>query len=120
MKFLVQLIFVFCICKIGELISSVLPFAFPSTIISMLLLLALLLIGIVKEEHVDTGCDFLLKHMTFFFIPSGVAIIEKYDLLKGNITVLLLVCFLTTVITFATTAFSVLAVMKLQKRGTKE
>jgi holin-like protein len=119
-KFIVQLIFVFLVCKVGEMIGELLPFAFPSTIISMLLLLLLLLVGIVKEEHVNLSCDFLLKHMSFFFIPSGVAIIEKYDLLKGNIPVLFFICFLTTIITFAATAFSVIAVMRIQKKGAEK
>ena len=44
---------------------------------------------------------------------------EKYDLLKGNIAVLLLVCFLTTITTFAATAYTVKAVMHWQNRGAK-
>ncbi|MEE1313038.1 MAG: CidA/LrgA family protein [Lachnospiraceae bacterium] len=120
MLFLLQLLFVFFICKLGEFISSLLPFTFPSTVISMFLLLILLLTGIVKEKQVDKSCDFLLKHMAFFFVPSGVAIIEKYDLLKGNIGILLFICLLTTIITFAATAFTVTAVMKLQDKRRKK
>ena len=41
MKLLKQLAFLFILCLIGEYISSILPFAFPAGIISMIILLIL-------------------------------------------------------------------------------
>ncbi len=115
-KLLVQIGIVFGICLLGEWIASLLPFVFPSSVISMILLFLLLLIGLLKVEHIREKTDFLLKNMAFFFIPSGVALMEQTELLKGKILPLLLICLLTTIITFAVSAFTIRLVMKWQNR----
>ena len=74
-KLLVQIGIVFGICLVGEGIAAVLPFAFPASVLSMLLLFVLLLCGVLKVEHIREKGDFLLKNMAFFFIPSGVALL---------------------------------------------
>ena len=51
------------------------------------------------------------------FIPAGVAIIEQFDLLKECLFPFLLICFVTTIITFAATAYTVKAVMAVQKKA---
>ena len=61
MEILLQLCIILGACLAGELIAAVLPFAFPSSVIAMLLLLALLLLGFLKEKQVQTVGDFLLK-----------------------------------------------------------
>ena len=72
--------------------------------------------GLLKVEHIREKTDFLLKNMAFFFIPSGVALMEQTELLKGKILPLLLICLLTTIITFAVSAFTIRLVMKWQNR----
>ena len=88
-KLLVQIGIVFGICLVGEGIAAILPFAFPASVLSMLLLFVLLLCGVLKVEHIREKGDFLLKNMAFFFIPSGVALLEQVDFLKGKIMILL-------------------------------
>lgn len=120
-KLLVQIGIVFGICLVGEGIAAVLPFAFPASVLSMLLLLfVLLLCGVLKVEHIREKGDFLLKNMAFFFIPSGVALLEQVDFLKGKIMILLLICLITMVLTFAATAFTVRLVSRWQKHLKKE
>ena len=43
---------------------------FPASVISMLLLMALLLTGVVKERRIQTVSRFLVTNMGLFFIPS--------------------------------------------------
>ncbi|MGN0409962.1 MAG: CidA/LrgA family protein [Candidatus Fimousia sp.] len=116
MKLLLQLLLLFVICQIGKGCAALLPFSFPSSIVSMILLFLLLLVGIIKEAQIEKGCDFLLKHMALFFVPSGVAIMNEYSLLKGKILILLFICVFTTVITFTVTAYTVQVVLNWQKR----
>ena len=113
-KLLVQIGIVFGICLLGELIAKLLPFVFPSSVISMILLFLLLLSGLLKVEHIREKGDFLLKNMAFFFIPSGVALIEQMDVLKGKI------CLITTILTFMVSAFTIRLVTAWQKRFSKE
>ena len=93
---------------------------FPSSVISMILLFLLLLSGLLKVEHIREKGDFLLKNMAFFFIPSGVALIEQMDVLKGKILPLLAICLITTILTFMVSAFTIRLVTAWQKRLSKE
>ena len=52
MKTLLQIGIVFLICLIGEIISLILPFPFPGSVIAMILLFLLLLFGALKVEHI--------------------------------------------------------------------
>lgn len=116
MKLILQIATVFLICFIGEFISAVLPFPFPSSVIGMILLFLLLMIKAIRTEQINDFTNFMLKNMAFFFIPSGVGIIEHYIHIKGIILPFLLICIGTTVITFAATAYTIKGVMALQNR----
>ena len=120
MRHLLQMSFLFFVCLAGEGLAKLLPFAFPGSIMSMFLLLLLLLSKLVKEHQIQDICDFLLHHMAFFFLPAGIGIMEKYQLLQGRIISFLLICLLTTVFTFFTTAFSMKLILALQKKGTSD
>ncbi len=120
MEILVQIGILFGVCLLGESISSLLPVTVPSSVIGMLLLLLLLCLGILQTRHIEKLGDFLLKNMAFFFIPSGVGILDYYSVVSGSIFKLLLVCLLTTILTFAATAKTVEAVINIQERRRKQ
>ena len=113
MKIIKQTGIIFFLCWISVILEALLPFAFPASVIGMILLLLLLLAGLLKVEHIREKSDFLLANMAFFFIPAGVNVINYLDILKDNWLPLLAVCLLTTVITFAATAYSVRFTMRL-------
>ena len=116
MKLLVQIAVVFGICLVGEGVAALLPIPFPASVISMILLFLLLLFKVLRPHHIKEKADFLMKHMAFFFIPAGVGIMEQYQLVEGSLLPLLLVVVLTTLLTFAVTAFTVRGVLALQRR----
>lgn len=116
MKLLTQLCILFAICLASEGIARILPFPLPSSVIAMLLLFLLLASRLVRPAHIEDAADFLLKNMGFFFIPAGVGIMERAGVLQGSILPLLLICFLTMVLTFAATAWTVKLVTRLQER----
>lgn len=119
MKLLVQIGIVFGICLVGEGIAQILPFPFPASVISMILLLVLLLTKVVKVHYIQQKADFLLKNMAFFFIPAGVALIEQVDAVKDSALILLFICFVSTFLTFGATALTIKFVLYLQNH-TKE
>ncbi len=114
MKILLQIGIVFLICLVGEWISAVLPFAFPGSVIAMILLFLLLLCKVLKVEHIEQKASFVLNNMAFFFIPAGVGMMEYFDVLGAYLVPFLVICTVSTVLTFAVTAWTVTGVMRLQ------
>lgn len=119
MKIIKQFGIVFLICWISVLVEHFLPFRFPASVIGMLLLLLLLLTGILKVAHIREKSDFLLSNMAFFFIPAGVSVINYTDILKNNWFPLVIICTLTTIFTFAATAYSIKFTLYLMNRKQK-
>lgn len=120
MNLLKQLCIIFGLCLAGEAIALLLPFNFPASLISMLLLLLLLITKVIKPHSIKEICEFLLTNMAFFFVPSGVAIMDKYSLVKGKVGILIFICIITTILTFVVTTFTVVTVMKLMNKGAIE
>ena len=82
----------------------------------MILLFLLLSIGVLKIEHIREKSDFLLANMAFFFIPAGVSVINYFDVLKSSLLPLLAICVITTVVTFAATAYSIKLTLHLMRK----
>ena len=79
MKIIKQIGIVFSVCWLSVLAEKILPFAFPASVIGMILLFICLLSGALKIEHIQEKSDFLLENMAFFFIPAGVSIIDGVE-----------------------------------------
>lgn len=119
MEIILELIIILAACFAGEIISALLPFAFPSSVIAMILLFLLLLCGILKEKHIQHVGDFLLKNMSIFFLPAAVGILEYWDVISGALLPFALIVVITLLLTFAATAYTVMAVRKLQEKLSK-
>lgn len=119
MKIICQIAIVFTICWISQIVEAILPFPFPASVIGMVLLLLLLLVRVLKVDHIREKSDFLLSNMAFFFIPAGVSIINYFDILASNLLPLLVICLVSTVLTFAVTAWSVRLTRYLMSRRKK-
>lgn len=91
---------------IGNLISTLLPFSLPGSIIGMLILFSMLTIQIIPVEWIQPGCHLLLKNMTMLFIPIGVGIMNYYDKLSQQIIPILLSCIVSTLIIMIIVAYS--------------
>lgn len=117
MNILKQVLIIFSITFVGVCISKLLPFVFPSSLISLFLLLLLLVTKTIKLTSIKETAEFLLGNMAFFFVPSGVAVIEQYSFLKGKIIILIFICIVSTIITFLATAYSVKLIIHIMKKG---
>ena len=116
MKMMYQIGLLFGVCLLGQAISAFLPIPFPGTVLSMIILFILLFFQVVKVDHIKQKADFLLKNMSFFFIPAGIGILSSFDLIRSSILPLLTVVVLTTILTFGATALTVQGVISLQDR----
>lgn len=118
-KIICQIAIIFTICWISQIVEAVLPFPFPASVIGMVLLLILLLVRALKVDHIREKSDFLLSNMAFFFIPAGVSIINYFDILAGSLVPLLVICLVSTLLTFAVTAWAVQLTRYLMDRRKK-
>ncbi|HJC90040.1 CidA/LrgA family protein [Mediterraneibacter glycyrrhizinilyticus] len=116
MKIIKQIGIIFSVCWISMVIEKIFPGVFPASIIGMILLFLCLAAGILKIEHVQEKSDFLLENMAFFFIPAGVSIINYMDILKNAVVQLIIICTVSTVVTFAVTAYTVRFTMYLIRK----
>ncbi len=119
MNILYQIAIIFGICLIGEAISAILPFPFPSSIIALLIMLIFLFSHKLKVEHIKEKSDFLLSNMAFFFIPAGVKVIEHINTIQDIWWQFALVAIISTLVVFAVTAASVSLVLKIQRKVKK-
>ena len=78
-----------------------------------------LLTGVLKIEHIQEKADFLLENMAFFFVPAGVSIINYFDVLESTWIQLVIICVISTIVTFAVTAWSVRLTIRLIERRKK-
>ena len=119
MKIIRQIGIIFTVCWLSQVIAEFLPFDFPASVIGMIFLFICLVTGLLKIERIQEKSDFLLGNMAFFFVPAGVSIMNYFDILKSSAVQLLIICIVSTVITFAVTAYSVKLTMKLMDRRKK-
>ena len=116
MKLIIQIAIIFSICWVSTVIESLLPIPFPASVIGMILLFVLLALKVIKVHHIREKSDFLLHNMSFFFIPAGVSILNYLDVLARCIVPLILICVVSTILTFAATAYAIRLTLRLMER----
>lgn len=112
-----QLSLLFALYLLAVWAGGLLPFAFPASVLGMILLLLLLLTGTVKPRQVEKGADLLLRNMMFLFVPAGVSILEYFPLIRDKVPVLILIALVTLVVTLAAAAFTVRVTAALLGKG---
>lgn len=120
MKILIQIGVIFGLYWISQCIEAVLPFLFPASVISMLVLLALLLLKVVKVEQIREKVDFVLGNLSFFFVPVLVSVMNYVDIIAENALALIVISMVSTVLTFGVTAWVVQLTCRAMNRGKGE
>ena len=75
---------------IGKWLSSLLPFAFPGSILGMLILFLLLNFQLVRLQWIEPSASLLLRHMALLFIPVAVGLLSYLDTVMASLGVILL------------------------------
>lgn len=107
MKIINQLAIILFICLLGTYISTLLPFVFPGSIISLIILFILLATNILKEKSISIVGDFLLINMSLFFIPAGVGIMEHFKDISSILAKFAIIVSISTILTFFVASKSV-------------
>lgn len=116
MNIMSQIGIVLGICLVGEGIAALMPVPFPSSVISMILLFLLLASHVLRPHHIKQKANFLVGNMAFFFIPSGVGILQYLDVLRANLVPLLVISLVTTPLVYGVTAWVVQLTMRAMRR----
>ena len=117
MKILTQIAILFALCWLSQLVEAAFPFDFPASVIGMVLLYLLLCLRVLRVDHIREKSDFLLSNLSFFFLPAGVSILNYVDVLRSTAVRLVLVCLISTVVTFGVTAGAATLVLRLLRKG---
>ena len=104
MKLLFQVFIILLFTFIGELISSVLPFSFPGSLIGLVLLFTALCFKIVKVSYVKDISNFLQKYMAFLFVPLCVGMMQYFDIIALHWLEIIILMVVSTVVTMIVTA----------------
>ena len=110
-----QLAIILAVCFLGDVLCSLLPFKFSSSVLSMLILLFLLVFKVIRFEYVESSANFFTSNMAVLFIPYGVNLLQYLDVIKENLILFLIIVIITTPVVYGVTAFTAQLVMKLQK-----
>lgn len=115
MKLLKQMGIISGILFMGHLIEKIMRIPIPGTVLGMIILLLLLLTGIIKLRMIDEVSQFLLDHLTFFFLPAGVGLISQLDMVKEKWVPMLIVIVISTALVMIVTALTVQGLRKMNK-----
>lgn len=115
MKLFREALIILGIYLLGELLSSTLKLPIPGNILGMVILFILLCTKIIKVDNISNVTNFLLNHLSFFFIPAGVGLMTSLGIIRSTWWQLLVVCLSTTVIIIGVTGIIVQAMSKKSK-----
>ena len=116
MHIMAEIAMILGICLAAEIISALFPFAFPSSVIGMLLLLALLMGGVVKERHIKRVSGFLIGNMAFFFLAACVGLMDHAAVLMDCLIPFLFIAAVTTPLVYGVTAWTIQLMMGFMNR----
>ncbi len=120
MKLLSQIGVVCGVYWVSQCVERMLPFPFPASVISLLLLLAFLLVKFLHTRHVQEVADFLTGNMGFFFLPATVSIMNYVDTIFENAVAFFTICVVSMLTTFAVTAGTVVLTRRLLHKGEED
>ncbi|MCL2521335.1 MAG: CidA/LrgA family protein [Erysipelotrichales bacterium] len=113
MKIFKELIIIIGIFLAGELIAGYLSVPFFGSVLGMFALVTLMFLKVFKESDLEQLTGFFDENMSLFFIPPAVEIIKIFDIVRDNLWQILVIIFVTTILTFMATYFSAALLMKL-------
>ena len=91
MKFLKQLMIIFSISFVAELMEFLIPLPIAASVYGLVLMLVGLITKIIPLEKVECAADFLVEIMPVLFIPAAVGLIDMVEELKEMFLPILLV-----------------------------
>lgn len=92
----------FCLL-LGNITKSFIDFPIPDTVYGMIYLFIAMNLKIVRLNDLEIVPSGLLDNLQLFLIPPTVAIVNAFDLIKGELLQLFIIIFISTIITIVVT-----------------
>jgi holin-like protein len=115
------------LCQLaGEVFVRGLKLSMPGPVVGLLLLLALLLArdrfeilarGPLQQDGVENASRGLLAHLSLLFVPAGVGVVQKLDLIAEHGIVIIVILAISVVATLLVTVATFLLASRLMRRG---
>ena len=115
------------VCQLaGEVIVRGLGLPMPGPVIGLMFLLILLLArdrfavlarGPLREDGVENASRGLLAHLSLLFVPAGVGVVQKLDLVAAHGSAVAVVLALSVIVTLLVTVATFLVASRLMARG---
>ena len=107
------LIFLF----IGTILEVIFKSPIPATILSMLLLVALLYFKVIELKKIEKVSGFLLESITLFMTPLVIGVIDKFHHFNGKFLQIFLILFISVVVSITVTTFFLKIFVKGEENG---
>jgi putative effector of murein hydrolase LrgA (UPF0299 family) len=118
---------VILLCQLaGEVIVRGLGLPMPGPVVGLLFLLLLLLArdrfvalarGPLQQDGVENASRGLLAHLSLLFVPAGVGVVQKLDLVAEHGIAVAVVLAISVVVTLLVTVATFLVASRLVSRG---
>ena len=115
------------LCQLaGEVFVRGFGLPMPGPVVGLLLLLLLLLArdrfvalarGPLQQDGVENASRGLLAHLSLLFVPAGVGVVQKLDLVAEHGIAVAAVLAISVVVTLLVTVATFLVVSRLMSRG---
>ena len=115
------------LCQLaGEVIVRGLALPMPGPVVGLVLLLSLLVArdrfavfarGPLQGGGVENASRGLLAHLSLLFVPAGVGVVQKLDLIAAHGIAIVVVLLLSVVVTLLATVATFLVVSRLTAHG---
>jgi holin-like protein len=99
----VQILILFGIYQAGVYLQTLLGVPIPGSIIGLLLLFGMLTLKVLPVSLIEDGSRFLLKHLTLFFVPVTVGVMQYGYVFRGQGVLLIPAVLLSTILVMALT-----------------
>ena len=114
------------LCQLaGEVVVRGFALPMPGPVVGLLLLLGLLLArdrfaglarGPLQQDGVENASKGLLAHLSLLFVPAGVGVVQKLDLVAAHGLAIVVVLAVSVVITLLVTVATFLLASRLMAR----
>ena len=103
MKYLRQFGIILAVTCVGEIMKYFIPLPIPGSIYGLILMFLLLLMRVIKVEHVKETGEFLIEIMPLMFIPAGVGLVTSWNQLQSVLVPLLVITVVSTLVVMIVT-----------------